>query len=128
NALVIDKWFSLQSGSMHPQVYEQTLALMKHQDFTLTNPNRVRVLYWPFVGNQVAFHHGSGRGYTMLTDLIIALDPINPQTAARFIAPLGRWRRFDEARATLMRAALERILAQPGLSKDTTEQVVKSLG
>ena len=127
NALVIDKWFSLQSGSAHPRVYDQTLELIRHKDFTLANPNRVRALYWPFVSNQAAFHDASGRGYELLTDLVIRLDPLNPQTTARFIAPLGRWRRFDEARAGLMRGCLERILAQPGLSKDTTEQVVKSL-
>jgi aminopeptidase N len=127
NALVIDKWFSLQTGSSHAKVYEQTLELIRHKDFTLTNPNRVRALYWPFVSNQAAFHHASGRGYELLTDLILRLDPINPQTTARFIAPLGRWRRFDEDRAAKMRGCLERILAQPGLSKDTTEQVVKSL-
>ncbi|MDM7957278.1 aminopeptidase N [Blastomonas sp.] len=127
NALVIDKWFSLQSGSSHPKVYDQTRELIRHKDFTLTNPNRVRALYWPFVSNQAEFHHASGRGYELLTDLVLRLDPINPQTTARFIAPLGRWRRFDEARAGLMRGCLERIKAQPGLSKDTTEQVVKSL-
>lgn len=64
----------------------------------------------------------------MLTDMIIALDAKNPQTAARFIPPLGRWRRYDEARSAQMREALERIKAVDGLSKDTTEQVVKSLG
>ena len=40
----------------------------------------------------------------------------------------GRWRRFDEKRAALMRAELERIVATPGLSKDVFEQASKSLG
>ena len=57
----------------------------------------------------------------------IALDPKNPQTAARMIPPLGRWKRFDEGRQALMKAELERILAQPGLSRDVTEQASKSL-
>ena len=43
--------------------------------------------------NPKAFHHASGEGYRMIADLILALDPINAQTAARFVAPLGRWRR-----------------------------------
>lgn len=128
NALVIDKWFSLQTGTSHPDNFAHVQMLARHKDFTLSNPNRVRALYWPFVANQAAFHHECGRGYALLADLIIALDPLNPQTAARFIAPLGRWRRFDEARANMMRAALERILAQAGLSRDTTEQASKSLG
>jgi len=60
-------------------------------------------------------------------DMIIALDALNPQTAARMVPPLGRWRRFDEARAALMKAELSRIVATPGLSKDVFEQVSKSL-
>ncbi|MEC7931043.1 MAG: aminopeptidase N C-terminal domain-containing protein, partial [Pseudomonadota bacterium] len=56
-----------------------------------------------------------------------ALDGLNPQTAARLVPPLGRWKRFDAERAALMQAELRRILAQPGLSKDVTEQARKSL-
>ncbi|HEX4848651.1 MAG TPA: aminopeptidase N, partial [Novosphingobium sp.] len=44
NALVIDKWFSLQAGSLHPDVLAHIRALADHPDFTLTNPNRVRAL------------------------------------------------------------------------------------
>ena len=128
NALVIDKWFSLQAGSLHPRVLDQVEALARHPDFTLTNPNRVRALYMALAGNLGAFHASDGRGYRMIADLILALDPLNPQTAARFVAPLGRWRRIEPGRAALMRAELERIMAAPSLSKDTYEQVSKSLG
>jgi len=128
NALVIDKWFSLQAGSLHPRVLDQVAALASHPDFTLSNPNRVRALYMALAGNLGAFHAADGRGYRMIADLILALDPLNPQTAARFVAPLGRWRRIEAGRAALMQAELERILAAPSLSKDTYEQVSKSLG
>ncbi|PKB14131.1 aminopeptidase N [Novosphingobium kunmingense] len=127
NALVIDKWFSLQAGSLHPRVVDHVKALSGHPDFTLTNPNRVRSLYMAFTAPH-AFHAQGGEGYRMIADLIVALDPINPQTAARFVAPLGRWRRVEPMRSALMRAELERIAATPGLSKDTFEQVSKSLG
>jgi aminopeptidase N len=43
------------------------------------------------------------------------------------VPPLGRWRRLEPNRAALMRQQLERIAAAPGLSKDTYEQVSKSL-
>ncbi|MBS0475975.1 MAG: aminopeptidase N C-terminal domain-containing protein, partial [Proteobacteria bacterium] len=127
NALVIDKWFSLQAGSLHPCVVEQVKALAEHPDFTLHNPNRVRALYMAFTAPH-AFHAEGGEGYRMIADLILALDPINPQTAARFVAPLGRWRRIEPKRSALMRAELERIAVAPGLSRDTFEQVSKSLG
>ena len=128
NALVIDKWFSLQAGSLHPDALEHVQALANHPDFTLNNPNRVRSLYMAFAANPHAFHAASGEGYRMIADLILKLDPINPQTAARFVPPLGRWRRIESGRAALMRAELERIAAASGLSRDTLEQVTKSLG
>ena len=128
NALVIDKWFSLQAGSLHPQALEHVSALAGHPDFTLHNPNRVRALYMAMAVNPQAFHAASGAGYRMIADLILALDPMNAQTAARFVAPLGRWKRIEPGRAALMRAELERILAAPKLSRDTFEQVSKSLG
>ncbi|MBS0482030.1 MAG: aminopeptidase N [Proteobacteria bacterium] len=126
NALVIDKWFSLQGGSLHPRVVEQVKALALHPDFTLHTPNRVRALYMAFTAPH-AFHAADGEGYRMIADLILALDPINAQTAARFVAPLGRWRRIEPKRSALMKAQLERLAAAPGLSKDTFEQVSKSL-
>jgi aminopeptidase N len=128
DALVIDKWFSLQAGSLHPDVLAHVRALADHPDFTLNNPNRARALYMAAAVNPGAFHAASGEGYRLIADLILALDPINPQTAARFVAPLGRWRRIEPGRAALMRAALERIVAAPNLSKDTFEQASKSLG
>ncbi|MEQ1495166.1 MAG: aminopeptidase N [Novosphingobium sp.] len=128
NALVVDKWFSLQAGSLHPNVLDHIRALAKHPDFSLSNPNRARALYMAAAVNPGAFHAASGEGYRLIADLILALDPLNAQTAARFVAPLGRWRRIEPGRAALMRAELERIVAAPGLSKDTFEQVSKSLG
>ena len=128
NALVIDKWFSLQAGSLHPAVLDHVRALAAHPDFTMANPNRVRALYMAMASNPGAFHDASGAGYRIITDLILALDPVNAQTAARFVAPLGRWRRIEPERAAMMRAALERLVAAPGLSRDTFEQVSKSLG
>ena len=128
NALVIDKWFSLQAGSLHPAVLDHVRALANHPEFMLNNPNRARALYMAAAVNAGAFHAVDGAGYRLIADLILKLDPLNAQTAARFVAPLGRWRRIEPGRSALMRAELERIVAAPGLSKDTFEQVSKSLG
>ena len=127
NPLVLDKWFQVQAWSLRPDTADAVKELAQHADFTLTNPNRVRSLYGALTGNQAAFHRADGAGYRLIADLVIALDPKNPQTAARMIPPLGRWKRFDEARAAMMKAELARILAQPGLSRDVTEQASKSL-
>lgn len=127
DALVLDKWFQVQSWAMREDTPEAVERLAQHTDFTLSNPNRVRSLYGALTGNQAAFHRKDGKGYQLIADLVIALDGKNPQTAARMVPPLGRWKRFDADRAAMMRAALERILAQPGLSRDVSEQASKSL-
>ena len=126
--LVIDKWFALQAGAPRRDTIDTVEALLKHPDFTMKNPNRLRALAGNFAASQWVFHEKSGRGYRLLGDLIIAADAINPQTAARLVPPLGRWRRFGEDRAALMRGELERVLAAPGVSKDVYEQASKSLG
>ena len=128
NPLVLDKWFTLQALSTRDDTVDRVTELTRHPDFTLANPNRVRSLIGAFAANQRALHHESGRGYRLIADTLLAADRINPQVAARLVPPLGRWRRFDEKRAALMRAELERIVATPGLSKDVFEQASKSLG
>lgn len=127
NALVVDKWFTLQALSLHSKVIEHVRELANHRDFTMSNPNRVRSLYMAFAGNPQGFHAEDESGYRMIADVVLKLDPINPQTAARFVSPLGRWRRIEPGRAALMRAELERIAEAQGLSRDTFEQVTRSL-
>src|SRR5205085_9907064 len=127
NALVLDKWFTTQALSTRDDTPEAVEKLAEHPDFTLANPNRLRSLVGAFSVNQRAFHDESGRGYKFLADMILAADRLNPQTAAKLVPPLGRWRRFGEERAKLMKAELERIVATPGLSKDVYEQASKSL-
>jgi aminopeptidase N len=128
NALVLDKWFSTQALSARADTLEATQLLLKHPDFALTNPNRFRALVGAFSVNQRRFHRADGAGYALLADQILALDPINPQTAAKMVPPLGRWQRFDELRQSQMRGQLSRIAGTDGLSKDVFEQVTKSLG
>ena len=127
NALVIDKWFTAQALSSRDDTLRAVQLLLRHPDFSLVNPNRLRSLIGAFGANQRALHDASGEGYRFLANSILAVDKLNPQNAARMVPPLGRWRRFAEDRAALMRAELARILAAPGLSKDVFEQVSKSL-
>ena len=126
--LVIDKWFALQTRSSLPQTPERVRTLTRHPAFDRKNPNRVRALVGTFAqSNQLRFHDAGGAGYALLADEVITVDPLNPTTAARLIQPLGSWRRHDPARQALMRRELERVLAAPGLSKNTYEMVSKSL-
>jgi aminopeptidase N len=126
--LVLDKWFSLQASAPLPDAIEQVRALMRHPDFDLRNPNRVRSVVGAFAGgNPVRFHAASGEGYALLADAILAVDALNGQLAARLVSPLGQWRRHDAIRQELMRAALERVLACDTLTRNTREMAARSV-
>ncbi|MBF8740181.1 aminopeptidase N [Pseudomonas guariconensis] len=128
NPLVMDQWFSVQAASTLPGGLARVKALMQHPAFTLKNPNKVRALIGAFAGqNLVNFHAADGSGYRFLADLVIELNALNPQIASRQLAPLTRWRKYDDARQALMRGELERILASGALSSDVYEVVSKSL-
>jgi len=126
--LVTDNWFSLQTRSSLPGTLAAVRALTGHPAFTRSNPNRWRALVSAFAnGNQLHFHAASGEGYRFLADEVLAIDPSNPQIAARTVQPLGQWRRFDPTRQALMKAELQRIHDTKGLSTNTFEMVSKSL-
>ncbi len=95
NSLVIDKWFQTQALASRDDTGRLVEELARHPDFTLANPNRARSLIGAFGANQRAFNAPDGSGYRFLAEQLIQLDKLNPQTAAKLLPPLGRWRRFD---------------------------------
>jgi len=125
--LVVDKWLAVQASSRLPDTLQTVERLTRHPAFDPRNPNKVYALIRSFGANHVRFHAADGAGYAFLAAQVIALDPINPQIAARIARSFDRWRKFDAGRRAHSQAALERIRAAAGLSKDTTEVVTKSL-
>jgi aminopeptidase N len=96
---VLDKWFGLQILNAGPDTAAETAArLTEHPDFTLRNPNRFRAVLGALAGFPAGFHHVSGRGYRLMADMLIALDPLNPQTTARICTAFETWRRLDRGR------------------------------
>ncbi|MGQ0742561.1 MAG: aminopeptidase N [Alphaproteobacteria bacterium] len=127
--LVLDKWMGLQAMSPLPGTISRVRELMKHPAYSLTNPNRVRSLIGTFAsGNPLRFHDASGDGYRLVGEVVRALDPINPQTAARIISAFETWKRYDERRQGLMRGELESIGKIEGLSANLYELITKMLG
>jgi aminopeptidase N len=127
-ALVVDKWFGLQAVAMHTDV-NTVRKLMTHPAFTLKNPNRARSLIFSFCnGNPSQFHAADGSGYEFWTEQVIALNKLNPQVAARLVRTLDHWKKYRPALKKQMHAALQKVAAAKGLSKDVQEVVGKSLG
>jgi aminopeptidase N len=128
DALVLDKWFAIQIlYSRQTDVLKIAKALSSHTDFNWKNPNRFRSLIGSFAMSPSAFHLKDGSGYEFVSDWLIKLDQINPQTAARMCGVFETWKRYDKSRQALMTAQLRKIQASNNLSKDSLEIVNKIL-
>ncbi len=119
--LVVDKWLAVQAGSRRADALATVARLTRHPAFDLKNPNKVYALLRTFGANHVRFHAADGSGYRFLAARIAALDPINPQVAARLARCFDRWRRFDAGRQADARAVLEGLRRQAQLSRDVSE-------
>ncbi|MEY3871209.1 MAG: hypothetical protein RLZZ296_204 [Pseudomonadota bacterium] len=129
-ALVIDKWFSLQAGATDRagNVLPAVRQLMKHADFSLRNPNRARSVISTFCqGNPGAFHRADAAGYVFWADRVIELDAMNPQVAARLARALDRWKKLAEPYRTAAREAIARVAARSDLSNDVREVISRAL-
>ncbi|MGO4392426.1 aminopeptidase N [Variovorax sp. M-6] len=129
-ALVIDKWFSLQAGAPDRggDILPLVKQLMKHPDFSIKNPNRARSVIFSYCSaNPGALHRPDAAGYVFWSDRVIELDAINPQVAARLARALDRWSKLAEPYRSAAREAIARVAARPDLSKDTHEVVTRAL-
>ena len=130
DALVLDKWFMLQMSApeLDGRVFARALALLKHPDFTLTNPNRARSLIGALCsGNPAAFHRADGAGYQFWADRVLELDVANPQLAARTARVMDRWGRLAAPYRDAAHAAIGRVAARPNLSNDVREIITRAL-
>jgi aminopeptidase N len=126
-ALVIDKWFTLQATARTTDVHK-IRELMQHKAFTLSNPNRARSLIFGFCNaNPSSFHAADGSGYVLWAEMVIALNKLNPQVAARLARSLDRWKKYPPSLQMHMKAALVRVAETKKLSKDVLEVVSKAL-
>ena len=126
-ALVMDKWLSVQAASRLPATLAVVQGLLNHAAFDLHNPNKVYALINTFGANHVRFHAADGSGYRFLAGQIERLDRINPQVAARLARRFDRWRKFDSGRQAHARSALEGLRCAQGLSSDVLEIVGRAL-
>ncbi|MCF6319190.1 MAG: aminopeptidase N [Proteobacteria bacterium] len=128
NALVMDKWFTIQATSPAFGTLDNVIELMRHNSFSIENPNKVRSLIGAFSSSNILhFHQNSGKGYEFLADQVIALNKINPQIASRMVSTFNTWDKFDQPRRELMSQQLQRIKNTEDLSPDVFEIVDKAL-
>ena len=117
----------MQAGSRARNTPEQVERLIHHPAFDIKNPNNAFALLRTFSSNHVHSHRSDGAGYKLISDAVLEIDKINPQVAALIARSFDRWQKFDATRQNHAKLALEKIINQPQLSKDTAEIVSKTL-
>jgi aminopeptidase N len=133
-ALVLDKWFMLQARAPEPlgadagRAFARAKALLKHRDYSVKNPNRVRSLVFTLCAhNPAAFHRSDAAGYVLWADRVLELDAINPQLAGRLARTMDRWAHLAEPWRGAAREAITRVAARAELSNDVREIVSRAL-
>ncbi len=134
DALMLDKWFTLQATAPEPvgesagSAFARARALLQHADFSMKNPNRVRSLLFGLAsGNPAAFHRADAAGYVLWAERLLEMDAVNPQLAARFARVMDRWRSLAEPWRGAAREAITRVAAKADLSNDVREVVSRAL-
>jgi aminopeptidase N len=120
--LLIDKWLMLHSQCVGSGAASRIAELTRHPDFKWTTPNKVYALIAAFTaGNTSGFNAADGSGYRVVADAIIRLDSINPQVAARIATGFRSYKVLNAVRREAAESELDRILAEPRLSRDVFE-------
>ena len=126
--LIIDKWLTLQATIPEPATLDRVRALTGHPAFSMANPNRVRALIGAFAqANHTQFNRLDGLGYDFVADIVLKLDPKNPQVAARIMGAFRSWRALESRRRERAEATLRRVAATSNLSPDLHDIVARTL-
>lgn len=127
DALVMCKWFSIQTYSKIPNALERAKKLLSDPAFKITIPNLVRALFNGFIDNHVQFHNPSGEGYSFIGKMILELDKINPYVSSRLAASFQKYGKLDLNRKQLLKMEITKILENKELSPNVYEILSKCL-
>jgi aminopeptidase N len=120
--IVLDKWFTVQVLVPGREGLKNARDLIRHKDFSWTNPNRLRSVIGAFsAGNPTGFNLKDGSGYRFVCEAIAHLDPVNPQVAARLLTNFRSLAMLEPQRRKLSVAPLQSLRKAKQLSRDVSE-------
>lgn len=125
--LVVLKWLTMNSMSGVPGNLGRVRELISHPAFKITNPNCCYSLLLGTSRSAVNFHASDGSGYEFIADMVLKVDSVNHQVAARIASAFTACQQLDQRRQALIQKQLKRILAHEGLSENVHEIVSKTV-
>lgn len=127
-ALILDKWFALQASLAERETLDRVRSLTHDPAFSWSNPNRLRALIGAFATqNPTQFNRPDGAGHDLLADVVLKIDAINSQVAARLLSAFRSWRVLEPTRRQSAKSALDRVAANAALSTDVRDIVTRML-
>lgn len=120
--LAMDKWLTIHATNPASGTVETVKRLTMHPAFSFDNPNRVRALISAFAtANTTEFNRADGAGYRFVANVVLQLDRLNPQLAARLLTAFRSWQNLEMIRRDQAYSALKILIEERELSRDTRD-------
>lgn len=116
-----------QAASNRSGNLEAVRRLTDHPAFVISNPNCCYSLLLGAARSAVNFHSADGAGYAFLADMVLRVDKVNSQVAARVVSAFTSYAQVDPPRQALIQEQLRRLHATDGLSDNVQEIVGRSV-
>jgi aminopeptidase N len=127
DAVVFNKWLIAEGGFNEPWRSQTLQKIMDDTSFKITNPNNILSLLRSFAANCfLGFHSEDGSGYRFISEQIIRIDKLNPQTAARIAQSFNLWKKLKPSLRVLAEKEILKIIEVTELSSNTRE-IIKNL-
>lgn len=123
DSLTIQKYFSHCAMSRKPELLTELREVLESEVFQWDIPGHVQSLYRGFLSNYRHFHSPDGSGHAFLAEGVMKETRINGTTAAGMVAPLCRWRDYQDPAGASMLEQLKAI--KKDLEKGREQGTVK---
>lgn len=125
--LAVNKWLAIQAKYHAKDACEHIERMLQHEAFDSKTPNKVYALLGAFSNHNYRFHAQNGKGYKILTDMILKIDQDNAHIAAGLARVFSKWHKLAPVYRDQMQQALQRINIAEKTSEALQEMVTKML-
>nr|PIM03860.1 putative aminopeptidase n [Toxoplasma gondii COUG] len=128
NAVLMEKWMSLQAMSAAADTLERVAQLRQHSAFHPFIPGSAYSLFGTFSSSSPQFHSKTGAGYALVLDFLMMIDEHNSLVSSRIAGvAFANWKRFTSPRREMLKEVLKKLLKKEKLSVGLKEVLEKAL-